>query len=157
MPGLCRKISAGKSCIMTSHRSSQVVRTRLGLLLPKELFQKNHNRVIFSLTRLWSWLIQRISAVKNNTNTMQCIELASNKNRFEFRNGWKTKLIIIQLNWVKSVICYYLKTCICLLLLIGRKYVPVCVCQSQPWKHRKLQTSHRFVLYITQRDKAWVL
>lgn len=39
--GLCRNISAGKSCIMTSHRSSHVVRTKLGLLLLRELFQKN--------------------------------------------------------------------------------------------------------------------
>lgn len=35
--------------------------------------------------------------------------------------------------------------------LIGRKYVPVCVGQSQPRKHRKLQTSHRF-MYCT-KDK----
>lgn len=43
MLGLCRKISAGKSCMMTSHRSSHVVRTKLGLLLLRELFGNNNN------------------------------------------------------------------------------------------------------------------
>lgn len=38
MLGLCRNISAGKSCIMTSHRSSHVVRIKLVLLLLSELF-----------------------------------------------------------------------------------------------------------------------
>lgn len=42
MLGLCRKISAGKSCMMTSHRSSHVVRTKLGLLLLRELFKNNN-------------------------------------------------------------------------------------------------------------------
>lgn len=30
----------------------------------------------------------------------------------------------------------------------------VCVCQSQPWKHRKLETSHRLTHCTTQKDKT---
>lgn len=48
MLGLCRKISAGKSCMMTSHRSSHVVRTKLGLPLRKELFTHTHTRQVLN-------------------------------------------------------------------------------------------------------------
>lgn len=55
-------------------------------------------------------------------------------------------------NWILIRHLLFVVYKYCLSPLIGWKNVSVCVCQSQPWKHRKLQTSHR--LMHCMRDKT---
>lgn len=95
--GRCRKISAGKSCIITSQSSSHVVRIKLGLLLFRELFS--------------------IQKCKFNLNVLS--------------DGQHVSYL-----WP----------------LVWWQNVSVCVGQSQPREHRKLETFHRFVHCITQNE-----